>query len=158
MLLLFRFVFLTCRNLPTSPLLVCKNKELVVTHCLSLYGCFCGHQIVKRFETAFNNIRNVWKLPLTCHTRIITLCYWSCHNGSLFNTNFVSRSLASERNSIISMGLFFPAWDSFHPRVFGCWFLIGVSGHVVESLSFYLYQACDLVKSEPFFIVLQIGL
>ena len=85
------------------------KTKLIVTHCLSLYGCVLWRidsKKIRALETAFNNIlRKIWRLPRQCHTRIL-----HCVAGvqSLFNripdlfSNFISRALASKSTFIRS--------------------------------------------------------
>ncbi len=93
--------------------MIVKTK-LVVTHCLSLYGCVLWRldcRKIRSLETAFNNIlRKIWKLPRQCHTHCVAGV------DSLFNripdlfTKFVTRSLSSNYTLIRSVF----SWASTH--------------------------------------------
>ncbi len=86
------------------------KTKLIVTHCLSLFGCVLWRldcKMIRSLETSFNNIlRKIWRLPRLCHTRIL-----HCVAGvqSLFNTipdlfsKFISRAVNSKSPLIRSV-------------------------------------------------------
>ncbi len=66
------------------------KTKLIVTHCLSLYNYGC---VLWRIEIAFSNIlRNVWRLPRHCHTRILHCVAGVQNKITELSSRFVSRA------------------------------------------------------------------
>ena len=79
------------------------KTKLIVSHCLSLYGCVLWRfdcKKIKSLEIALNNIlRKIWRLPRRCHTGIL---HCVANINSVYNlvtsrfSTFLSRALKSD--------------------------------------------------------------